>query len=166
MSQVLHNIHEAHQKGKYVILNPAPALSLPESTFKEVDTLIMNETEARLLSAGLVSPSQAEVPLDQLPKRFLQFGIRDAVIVTLGERGLLYATKEGKSGTLSANKVKVIDTTAAGDTFLGAYAVRRAGLKHASFDIVEALTFANLAAGKTVEKKGAMASIPFRREFN
>lgn len=143
------------------MVNPAPAVALPESAFKDMDTLIMNETESAIL-AGFKSYSPP--PLD-LAKQFLKKGVRDTVIITLGGDGLVYATADGQSGRLDAHKVKVVDTTAAGDTFVGGYAVERARNVAGSFDYINALKFATLAASKTVERAGAMPAIPYLKEL-
>ena len=68
---------------------------------------------------------------------------------------------------MEAKKVKVVDTTAAGDTFVGAYAVKRADHVGASneFDFRAALEFATLAASKSVEKIGAMDAIPYAQDL-
>lgn len=87
-------------------------------------------------------------------------GVKDAVVITLGSEGLVYVTAAGRSGRIPARKVTVVDTTAAGDTFVGAYAVVKAGSPEGAFDHLKALDFATLAASKTVEKEGAMAAIP------
>lgn len=121
----------------------------------------MNETESEILSG---SSTKAIDTLD-LAKQFLQKGVRDTVIITLGGDGLVYATVNGQSGRLDAHKVKVVDTTAAGDTFVGGYAVERARNVTESFDYDKALKFATLAASKTVERAGAMSAIPYLKEL-
>lgn len=142
------------------MVNPAPAVELPESAFRNMDTLIMNETESQILS-GSSSKSGDTIAL---AKKFLQKGVREAVIITLGGDGLVYATTDGQSGRLDAHKVKVVDTTAAGDTFVGGYAVERARNVTGAFDYDKALKFANLAASKTVERAGAMSAIPLLKD--
>jgi len=159
--QVLHNIRKASELGMSVILNPAPALILPDDIYQHIDTLILNESEA-MICAGVQGG-----PVDQLASLFLRKGVKDAVIVTLGGQGLAYATAVGYSGIMSARKVSVIDTTAAGDTFVGAYAVKRANASSLNkFDHATAMEFATLAASKAVERRGAMAAIPFLHELS
>ncbi|KAK5728258.1 putative ribokinase [Elasticomyces elasticus] len=158
---VLHNIRKASQSGRHVILNPAPAEALPDSIYQHIDTLVMNESESALL-AGNASKSQSPA---QLASDFLQKGVKDAVIITLGGDGLVFATASGSSGRVDAKKVKVVDTTAAGDTFLGGYAVQRAKNTGKLFDHKKALEFATLAASVTVQRKGAMAAIPMLAEL-
>lgn len=65
---------------------------------------------------------------------------------------------------MPAHKVRVVDTTAAGDTFVGAYAVWLAG--HSANDTAGAVRFANLAASLSVQKAGAQSAIPFLQEVN
>lgn len=148
------------------MFNPAPALPIPESAYKDIDTLVMNESEAHILSGE--SGSEKSADLTPLLSHFLKLGVRDAVIITLGGAGVMYATASGKQGKVAAKKVQVVDTTAAGDTFLGAYAAKKA--QHVGgrgeFEYEAALEFATMAAGKTVERKGAMAAIPRLDELN
>ncbi len=160
---MLRNMHLAREGGKHVILNPAPAQLLPDWSYQDIDTLIMNETETLLLAKAV----HKSHPAAELAASFLKWGVKEAVIITLGGEGLVYATASGQSGRIPARKVKVVDTTAAGDTFVGAYAVRRA--QHvgdpAHFDIEGALEFATGAAAKSVERVGAMAAIPYLSEL-
>ncbi|KAK4565874.1 putative ribokinase [Recurvomyces mirabilis] len=156
---VYHNVRQASQRGKHVIFNPAPAESLPEDIYQHIDTLIMNETESNVLSNNKSGRPE------ELAQHFLSKGIKDTVIITLGGEGLVYATKSGDKGRLAAKKVKVIDTTAAGDTFVGGYAVQRAKNAGKSFDHEKALEFATLAASITVQRRGAMDAIPMRYEL-
>jgi ribokinase len=147
------------------MFNPAPALPLPEASYKDIDTLIMNESEAHILSG---TDDANNTDLTPLLSHFLRLGVRDAVIITLGGAGVMYATASGKQGKVAAKKVQVVDTTAAGDTFLGAYAAKKAqhGDGEGEFNYEAALEFATLAAGKTVGKKGAMAAIPRLAELS
>jgi ribokinase len=166
LPQVLHNLHQAQERGIHTILNPAPAELLPDFVYQDIDTLIMNETESSILSGH---PKTLDQPDDDaiiiVARQFLHWGVKEAVIVTLGERGLIYATVSGRQGYIPARKVTVVDTTAAGDTFAGAYAVERAKASAGEFDIEKALTFATLAASKAVGKAGAMTSIPRLKEL-
>ena len=123
----------------------------------------MNETETFLMA----SKTHRSVPASELAPMFLKWGVKEAVIITLGGEGLVVATASGASGHVPARKVKVVDTTAAGDTFVGAYAVQRAMHegKPSSFDYKSALDFATGAAAKSVEREGAMAAIPYLSEL-
>lgn len=134
---------------------------LPDAVYHNIDTLVMNESE----SAILAGDGEAQRSPEDLAQQFLRKGVKDAVIITLGGDGLVYATSSGSSGRIAARKVKVVDTTAAGDTFVGGYAVQRAKYTSGQFDYKQALDFATLAASKTVERKGAMAAIPMLKEL-
>ena len=156
-------MHVARESGKHIILNPAPASMLPDFAYQDIDTLVMNETESKILAGPRdYDTSHHKLPPEELAPLFLKWGVKEAVIITLGEKGLVYATTTGNVGRVEARKVEVVDTTAAGDTFVGAYAVKRA--THVGgggdFDFKNALEFATLAASKSVEKNGAMDSIP------
>lgn len=160
-------MHLARESGKHVIMNPAPASMLPDFAYQDIDTLVMNETESEIL-AGPSDQDKAhhKLPPEELAPLYLKWGVKEAVIITLGGKGLVYATAAGDIGRVEARKVEVVDTTAAGDTFVGAYAVKRAGHPGGSegFDFKTALKFATLAASKSVEKKGAMDAIPYLKD--
>jgi ribokinase len=94
-------MHLARESGRHVILNPAPALLLPDFAYQDIDTLIMNETESAIL-AGKV---YAEWTPQELAPLFFKFGVREAVVITLGGDGLVYATADGTSGRVEAKKV-------------------------------------------------------------
>ena len=90
---------------------------------------------------------------------FLNLGI-STVLITLGEQGTYYATKN-EAKMIPACSVKAVDTTAAGDTFIGALVSE---LKPDLSNIKEAIIFANQASSLTVQRKGAQVSIPTRLE--
>ncbi|KAK6442175.1 putative ribokinase [Oleoguttula sp. CCFEE 5521] len=162
---VLHNMRKAREQGKHVIFNPAPAIAIPDVAYRDIDTLIMNETEARLLAgAPRNSNTSTQAELSPLLRQFLSKGVRDAVIITLGGEGVLFATQSGEQGHVDAVRTQVVDTTAAGDTFLGGYAAKLAenGGGHGEYHGM--LAFASMAASKTVARKGAMVAIPTRHE--
>ena len=112
--------------------------------------------------------------LNPIAEAFISKGVTN-VIITLGGEGVFYQSAfrlgKGEKGKLMpAKKTKVVDTTAAGDTFLGAYAVRVAfHASESSLDegqvMDEAIAFAIQASGKTVEKAGAQKSIPWLSEL-
>ena len=150
-------MHQARESGKHIILNPAPASLLPDFAYQDIDTLVMNETESGIIAGKIYT----NLPPEEVAPLFLKWGVKEAVIITLGGEGLVYATSSGSAGRVPAQKVNVVDTTAAGDTFVGAYAVQRAKHTNGDFDYKAALEFATLAASKSVEKKGAMDAIPY-----
>jgi len=148
-------IELAHAHGARVILNPAPARPLDTALLRLVDYLIPNESEATLLTdiqvADLSSAKEAAINLRER-------GV-NTVILTLGERGALLANDREithQAGYL----VKVVDTTAAGDAFVGGFAVALAEGRPLS----DAVRFANAAGALAVTKLGAQPSLPTRQE--
>ena len=153
----------AHQKVD-VLLNPAPAQQLPKEALKAVTHLVVNESEASII-AGL-EEKQIDWKIDSPERRdLLRLGPKH-VIVTLGSSGgLYYSAAEGRLSKYEAKKVHVRDTTAAGDTFVGAYAVAVTLSKNRSHDaMMKAVGIANTAASITVQRAGAQAAIPWRDE--
>lgn len=149
----------ARQSGVTTILDPAPAQRLPPELLAEVDILTPNESEALML----LGRSPERVSLDEAPALaadLLDLGPR-AVILKLGDQGCYY-----RDAAVSFHKpgfaVDAIDSTAAGDTFNGAFAV---GMALSSGNLHEALHFANAAAALSVTRPGAQASIPTRQEI-
>jgi ribokinase len=142
--------------GKTVILNPAPVSgALPREWLPLVDYLIPNEVEAAALTGLPVgSPEQAAVAAQALRAQ----GARN-VLITLGAAGV-FAALEGSAAHFEAPKVVAIDTTAAGDTLIGALAAQLA--QRVPLD--EALRFAQQAASISVTRAGAQSSIPTRAE--
>jgi ribokinase len=160
---VLQIIRTAKEAGVPVLLNPAPAVPLPEEVFQGLDHLIVNESEAAILTGRAVEEVEAEdFQWDVVAREFLNRGVKN-LIVTLGSKGAYYASSVGggKSGFIKAEKVEVVDTTAAGDTFVGAYAVQVVNGKE---DMGEVVKQACKAAGKTCEKSGAQSAIPWGDE--
>lgn len=170
----------AREKGAETIINPAPAVPLSEEAYRGLGHLIVNETEAALLS-GIEKPTS----WDDVASVFISRGVKNVIITLGGEvhsapstfiplltilQGVYYQTEkqhaQSQTGqTIPARKVKVVDTTAAGDTFVGAYSVAVARWKAVKqkneFDLDAAIRYANLAASFTVQKAGAQASIPW-----
>lgn len=141
----------ARERGATVVLNPAPAHALPEALWPLVDILVLNETEAGMLDGlpGVDAPSAADVGA-----RLLQRG-PNHVIVTLGAEGVVWTSAAGTQ-RFDAVRVKAVDTTAAGDTFIGALAARLA----AQSPMDEAIAHGIRAAALSVTRAGAQASMP------
>ncbi|MBX9900065.1 MAG: ribokinase [Burkholderiaceae bacterium] len=152
---VTHAIRIARELGVKVILNTAPVCPLDDRLLAQVDYLILNETEASQLS-GITVTDQASAK--HAAQNLLQRGV-GAVLLTMGENGALIATSAVTTHS-PAMKVKVVDTTAAGDTFVGAFAV---GLAN-GLSLIEATREAQFTAALTVTKLGAQTSIPHRAE--
>jgi ribokinase len=149
----------ARRLSRTVILNPAPATGpLPADWLPLIDYLIPNELEAATLTGLPVdSPEDAAKAAAALRAA----GARN-VLVTLGPRGV-YAALEGAAGVLyEAPKVQAVDTTAAGDTFIGGFAAQLAQ----GADVDAAIRFAQRAAALSVTRAGAQPSIPTRAELD
>jgi ribokinase len=152
LDTVGHVLKRGHELGKTVILNPAPASGpLPPQWFAWIDYLIPNESEAAALT-GL--PVDSTASADAAASALLAAGV-SKVIVTLGEQGALFASKS-RSEHFPAPKVQPIDTTAAGDTFVGGFAAALADGKSES----DAIRFGQVAAALSVTRSGAQPSIP------
>lgn len=145
--------------GKTVVLNPAPAAGpLPADWLPLVDYLIPNEIEAAALTGLPVrDPASAETAARALAAA----GARN-VIVTLGGQGVLALTADGDARHYPAPRVAPVDTTAAGDTFIGGFAARLAA-RDAPHD---AIRFAQRAAALSVTRAGAQPSIPTLAELD
>ncbi|HEK7144468.1 TPA: ribokinase [Staphylococcus aureus] len=149
-------IAKAH--GVTTVLNPAPAKALPNELLSLIDIIVPNETEAELLSGIKVTNEQS---MKDNANYFLSIGIK-TVLITLGKQGTYFATKN-QSQHIEAYKVNAIDTTAASDTFIGAFVSR---LNKSQDNLADAIDFGNKASSLTVQKHGAQASIPLLEEVN
>jgi len=137
--------------GVPVVLNPAPAQDLPADLLRAVAYLTPNETEAQLLTGiPVVDVASARRAAAQLLERGPQ-----AVVITLGEKGALLATKE-KTVHVPGFAVQPVDTVAAGDAFNGALATKIA--QGAALE--EAVCFANAVGAITVTRPGAIPALP------
>lgn len=161
---VLRALQAARDAGVPVLLNPAPAAALPDDAYEGLAHLVLNETEAAILGGVSEDALNTEEGLVDVARKFLAKGVK-TVVVTLGGRGVFYLNTKGEQGLIPAEKAKVVDTTAAGDTFVGAYALGVVAAKDGDFDIAATVRKANKAAAKTVEKLGAQDSIPWRDEL-
>lgn len=156
LAAVQRAIEIAHAAGVPVLLNPAPARLLPEALLRQVDLLVPNEGEASVLS-GL--PASGRAGAAEAATHLLQAGC-GVVLVTLGAEGLVWADAEG-SHYRPAHSVAALDSTGAGDTFIGALAAARLE----GLDLVSAIDFAQRAAAFSVQHRGAQASMPTRGEL-
>lgn len=192
------------EAGPDVMFNPAPAPpgGLPEDTYYAVDHLIMNETEAELMTPPAeqlgrsVAGAEGLEGKEKVARYFHSLGV-SFVIITLGSKGVWYSAADGGitagaadgvnrfTNEIPAAKVeRVLDTTAAGDTFVGAYAVDvarwregRRAVGKAGEDLGEekadrykrvmdeAMRLSTRAAARGVERRGAMGSIPWEDEI-
>ena len=146
----------AAARGVPVLLNPAPAQPLPNELLQKIKYLVVNEGEAALLSDLKVTDAESALAA----ARSLRERGAETVVVTLGARGLVWSSNNGE-GALEAHKVKIIDTTAAGDAFCGAFAVALAQGR----GLGPALRFANAAGALATTEEGAQPSLPTKEEI-
>jgi ribokinase len=147
----------ARSRNIKVYYNPAPAMKISQDILPYIDLLILNETEIQFITGLIVSDlTEAEAAINVL----IGLGIK-AAILTLGEKGSIYKDADGKFVITPAFKIKTQDTTAAGDTFIGAYAVAQSD----GIDIENSLRFASAAAALSVSRKGAQDSIPTKEDI-
>lgn len=148
----------AREAGVTTILNPAPAMKVvPKELLETTDLIIPNETETEVLTGIEVTDEKS---MEQAAARLHALGIK-AVIITIGSKGAFYSIA-GQTGIVPAYKVKAVDTTAAGDTFIGALSTVLA--KDLS-NLVEAIKYGNKASSLTVQRFGAQPSIPYKHEL-
>ena len=154
LDAVTRGLQEAHKRGMFTILNPAPAQKIEKDVLNYVDLLVMNETEAEFFSGVAV---RELCDAERVHRYFSEFGVRETVI-TLGSKGCFYV---GDIVThCPAKKIVAIDPTSAGDTFIGALALRKAQ----GYSVLSSLQFANLCSALTVSRAGASESIPTAEE--
>jgi ribokinase len=159
LATVRHAIGLAHQLGKTVVLNPAPAQALPADLLAQVEYLIPNEIEAAML-AGLNAASLDNDAAIEAAVAKLRADGSSNVLVTLGKKGV-YAALSSGSVHFAAQPTKAVDTTAAGDTFIGGFVAALAEGRSEA----DAIAFGQCAAALSVARVGAQTSIPYRREL-
>jgi len=148
----------ARAAGATTILNPAPAIEVGAELLDLVDILILNETELGLLARTELRDTDDPARLIAAA-RSLQTGPGKIICVTLGKRGAL-ALVDGETLVIAGRAVKAVDTTGAGDCFVGAVAAQLAGGK----SIGDALAYGNVAASICVQRMGAAPSMPTSEE--
>jgi len=148
----------ARAAGATTILNPAPALACGNELLGVVDILVLNETELALLSGTDLRESDEPARYTDAA-RLLPIGSDTIICVTLGKRGVL-ALMRGEPILIAGRAVKAVDTTGAGDCFVGALAAQLAN----GAAIRDALEYANIAASICVQRMGAAPSMPTAAE--
>ncbi|HYC06073.1 MAG TPA: ribokinase [Azospirillaceae bacterium] len=147
--------------GARTILNTAPALDdAPESLWEDTDILVLNETELGHFAGTEVSAEASAEEIVGIAKRLFRRPDQ-TIIATLGARGALAVTEKGHT-LVPGRKVKAVDTTGAGDCFVGALAARLA-----AGDLLPiAMRYANLAASIAVTRVGSGISMPTATEVH
>ncbi|MDQ0842120.1 ribokinase [Streptomyces sp. V1I6] len=152
LSAVLDGAEAARRHGVRTVLTPSPAQPLPPELLAAIDLLVPNEHEAATLTGIADHRSAAQELLRQVPE----------VVITLGSAGCLYAARDTEPISVPAPAVQAVDTTAAGDTFVGALAVALGEKK----PIRQCLAWACAAAALSVQRPGASSSMPYRTEID
>ena len=146
----------ASKRGAKVLLNPAPAQVLENNLLELVDVLIPNEHEIGLMTSLLL---KTKADLHQAAVMLFKLGTKN-LLVSLGNQGSVLFDKSGQETKISACPVQAVDTTAAGDCFVGALAV---GICEGK-SLIAAAEFASCAAALSVTREGAQPSLPHRIE--
>ena len=141
----------AHRQGWFTVFNPAPVCELPAAVWQEVDVVCANETECAALTGVL--PHDEQSCTEAL--RALEAKTGGIALLTLGAAGAAMLNEDHLL-LVPADTCEVVDTTAAGDTFIGTIAALRA----TGFTLAEAIYRATMAATCAVTRAGAQASIP------
>lgn len=159
-NMTLKSFQKAKEFNKTTILNPAPAKKIDEKLLKLTDIIIPNETEAEILTGIKINS------IDDAKKAgefFLNKGVKFSVI-TLGEKGALIVGRNFYE-LVHAFKVNAVDTTAAGDSFIGALS-SKLNFKNLNRETLkDAVSFGNKVSSITVQRKGAQPSIPYLEEI-
>lgn len=150
MEAVVSAARTGRRLGVPVYLTPAPARELPAELLESVDVLVPNQHEAAAIT-GHTDPHEALAALLELVPE---------VLVTLGEDGSLHGRRGAGTVHVPARRVKAVDTTAAGDTFCGSFAVARTEGRTPE----EAMRFAAAASALSVQRHGASSSMADRAE--
>jgi len=149
-------LETAKSKGKITVLNPAPADEVSLEALKGLDFIIPNEHELETLCKQKITDEKSMI---EGAKSLIEKGVKN-VIITLGEKGCLHVT-ESESIKYDAFKVGAVDTTAAGDSFIGGFCANYLKTE----DIKAAIVFGQKTAALSVTKYGAQSSIPTLEEF-
>lgn len=145
----------AREIGMFTVLNPAPARPIGKEILQYVDLIVPNETETTTLT-GIVPNTEQEVR--EVYRQFAGHGVKQ-LIITLGKRGCVHVWGDGLQWH-SARTVCAVDTTSAGDTFIGAVCAQLCR----NVPIADAIEYASACSAITVSRRGAAVSIPTAKE--
>lgn len=149
-------LRAAHSLGLFTIFNPAPARAVPDDLWTCIDLVCLNETECQIMCGVL--------PVDEKTCLRAARRLRDlgagSVVITLGSSGSFAVGANGATVRVPAASAEVVDTTGAGDTFIGALAAGRAK----GLSLEESMRWGAAAAAVTVSRLGAQQSIPTAEE--
>ena len=154
---VLYVINFSKDIGKLVILNFSPAIDIDKNILGKVDFLIMNEVEIKYLTSIDFKFSNMKAAIRELRKFFSK-----NIVVTLGEKGSVCATQDGKILEVPAYSINPVDSTGAGDAFIGGFVLGLAKDKC----IKDCAVFGNAAGALSVAKSGAQSSLPYKDKLD
>lgn len=148
---------KAKELGKITIFNPAPARKLSGEVFKNTDYLILNETEMEEIFEIKFNDEEYTEKISIKKK---EYGIKN-IILTLGDKGSILFSEDNNIKKYDVYKVKAVDTTAAGDSFIGAFTMKICEIGNPD----EAIKYATAVSAIVVTRQGAQDSIPTREEI-
>ena len=149
----------AKAAGAVSMLNPTPVTESGRTAVGAADILVVNEVELAAYSGAAITETASDGEIEQAAGR-LRRSADQTVIVTLGKRGVL-AVAGDETITIPGRPVRAVDTTGAGDCFVGSLATALAK----GAPLAQALHFANVAAGLSVQRKGAAPAMPTAEEI-
>lgn len=152
---VAYTLKEAKKRGMITVLNPAPAAKLPQALYADCDWFVPNQTEAQFYTG--IYPSDEE-SIRECAEKLGKLGVKN-VLITLGTDGSASVSK-GVFRRVDPVPAAAVDTTAAGDTYVGAFVTRLSE----GAEIETAMHFASTASALTVTRRGAQCAIPLRAE--
>lgn len=158
MDTIEYVLEKARGMGKITYFNPAPATKLDDKILSLVDYLVVNETELKVVLGVDSEISGYELEVEKIKK---EKGIKN-ILLTLGSRGSCLFSEKNEIEKCDAFKVKAIDTTAAGDSFLGAFISKTLNGEN----VKESLKYASATSAIVVTRIGAQESIPSPEEIN
>ncbi|MFD3158320.1 ribokinase [Haloimpatiens sp. FM7330] len=149
----------AKKHNKITILNPAPAKKIKEELLKYTDIIVPNETEACVLTGIEVKDLETA---KLAAEKFIEKGVK-WTIITLGDKGAAVISKD-TADIVPAYKVDAIDTTAAGDSFIGGFSSKIDVGELTKDNVVQSVEFGNKVSSIAVQREGAQPSIPYLKE--
>lgn len=152
---VAYALKEAKKRGMITVLNPAPAAKLPQALYADCDWFVPNQTEAQFYTG--IYPLDEE-SIRRCAEKLGRLGVKN-VLITLGTDGSASVSK-GVFRRVDPVPASAVDTTAAGDTYVGAFVTRLSE----GAEIETAMHFASTASALTVTRRGAQCAIPLRAE--
>lgn len=149
-------IRQAKAHGVITVCNPAPATALPADVLSHLDYLVPNENEAKLIGKSL---GWGDLGVEELAERFLDAGVGN-VLITLGDKGVLVRDSSGGRTIPPGAAAKVVDTTGAGDSFVGGFV---AGLVR-GMGLDDAAALGARVAAHSVGVMEVIPSLPYKKD--